>query len=236
MNVSNPPEVRTKVANLRADYDELFFELLESLRRGEISSSDYQSAMRKTCRRLDLHDAFGDVMQRVDQTNEAEVLLRRHVDDCRYTVQVYKMEASSGQPPHQHHNLISTHVVLSGFVHLREYQRVGWDNDNAVLLKPVRDDVIASGDLFQASEWTNNVHWFGAVGGPALMFSVDARGYERATFNPQDTKPFGRRYLDPTTFKANGNAVGVELCEAEAKRQFAHRRLSDFPMPSGDTG
>lgn len=225
--------IRTKVANLDAEFDDRFFALLERLRSREIDTETFQRRMLDVCGEPRLHRSLHDAMARVDRSNEAEWLVRRHVGSCRYTVQVYKLQPRASQAPHEHHNLISTHVVLRGQVHLRQYDRIATDGANNLVLQPVRDAILDTGGIFQASEWSNNVHWFGAVGSPALMFSVDARGYETSTFHSDNDQgePFGRRYVDPTEVDASGRSIGVGLAEAAAKNRFEGRPVSDFPMP-----
>ena len=240
MQQSGSVEVRTKVATLEKEFDEQFFCLLEQLRNRSIDCETFQNQMRQACSQPDLHNSLLPALERLDQSNPAEWLVRRHVGSCRYTVQVYILQPSTSQAPHQHHNLISTHVVLQGRVHLREYERVKKDTEDNLLLQPVRDEILEAGDMFQASEWSNNVHWFGAVDVPALMFSVDARGYEQTTFHSDndDQSSFGRRYLDPTVVDNSGHTLGVCLAETVAKSRFGNRPLSDFPGPdvvSNDT-
>ncbi len=238
MQQSGRADVRTKVANLQPEFDELFFDLLEQLRLNEISTDTYQQLMVAACSRPDLVDALSDAMERVDRAGQAEWLLRRHIGTRRYTIQVYKLLPDASQAPHQHHNLISTHVVLRGKIHLREYQRIATDDADNLVLEPARDAVLTEGEMFQASEWCNNVHWFGAVDGPALMFSIDARGYEPTTFHEEkpelngDASGFGRRYIDPTSYDENGYSIGENLPEDVAKHRFEDRPLSDFPTPA----
>ena len=238
MQQSGRTDVRTKVGTLQTEFDELFFDLLEQLRSNEISTETYQKLMFAVCSRRDLAGAVSDATTRVDQTGQAEWLVRRHVGPCRYTVQVYKLMPDASQAPHQHHNLISTHLVLRGKIHLREYQRIATDDADNLVLESSRDAVLSAGEMFQASEWCNNVHWFGAVDGPALMLSIDARGYETSTFHQEqreehgDIAAFGRRYLDPTSYSENGYSIGVSLPEDVAKHRFEDRPLSDFPAPA----
>ena len=238
MQQSGRADVRTKVANLKPEFDELFFDLLEQLRTKDLSTHTYQKLMADACSRPDLIDALSDAMERGDRAGQAEWLVRRHVGSRRYTIQVYKLMPDASQAPHQHHNLISTHLVLHGKIHLREYQRIATDDADNLVLEPARDGVLTAGQMFQASEWCNNVHWFGAVDGPALMFSIDARGYETSTFHQEkpegdgDAEEFGRRYLDPTRYHENGYTICVNLPEDVAKHRFEDRPLSDFPAPA----
>ena len=67
-------------------------------------------------------------------------------------MQVYILQPSTSQAPHQHHNLNSTHVVLKGQVYLREYECEDKDAEDNLVLLPIRDEILEAGDMFQASE------------------------------------------------------------------------------------
>ena len=224
--------IRTKVQRLSAEHDTLFFRPLERLRVRGITTREYQRQLLETLRGIDLAETFADTIAALNPDNPAEWLVRRHVDDCRYTIQLYYVRDGEVHAPHQHHNLISTQVVIAGSIHLREYQRLYRDDAGHLVLQPLRDEILGPGEAFQASEWHSNVHWFAAVDGPAILFNINARGYEQETFDTSEGQPFGRRYVDPTVFDLHGRAVCTEFDETEANRRFQDRPLSDFPMPA----
>ncbi|MEO0809975.1 MAG: hypothetical protein AAFW82_04930 [Pseudomonadota bacterium] len=219
---------RTKVLKLSPEQDALFREPVERLRIRQITVEKYQQEIMELLCTLDLHKEFAGAISAVRGNSAAEWLVRRHIGACRYTVQVYGVEAGEVHPPHHHHNLISTQMVLEGCVHLRAYERVGRNVNGQLLLRLVRDDRLGPGDVFQVSEWQCNAHWFGAVDQAALIFSVDARGFEQKTFDTPDCTGFGRRYLDPTRCESEGVIVCESLDREEAMRRFRHRPLSSF--------
>ena len=72
MHYGSSTEVRTKVANLQDEYDDLFFGLLEQLRRQDISTDTYQKLMLEACARPGLVQSLAGAMERVDRTDKEE--------------------------------------------------------------------------------------------------------------------------------------------------------------------
>ncbi len=225
------PRIRTKVARLDRHVDQRFFEILERLRAGEIDVDGFQSRTLGFLEEIGMADFFADDIEAAARADDQHWLMRRHVDHCRYTILFFRVDPSEVHPPHHHHNLISTQIVMRGRIHLREYERVARDETGQLSLRLVNDAILGPGEAFQASEWKRNVHWFCALDEPAVLFNINARGYERTTFDATDDGPFGRRYLDPTHFDENDLIVCEEFDEAEAERRFQGRRLSEFPAP-----
>lgn len=233
MPVDQPanPRIRTKVKCLDERFDEEFYQLTERLRNDKINVEKYQAETLVFLQRNKLKQNFEDDIAFARTSSDQHWLLRRHTEQCRYTIMYFAVQEHEVHPPHQHHNLISTQVVIEGKIHLREYQRVRLNDENKLVVQIVRDDILGPGDTFQASEWQNNVHWFCGIGGPAVVFQVNARGYENSTFDKDDNGPFGRRYIDPTQFSDDGLITCNQFDEAEAERRFQGRPLSDFAVP-----
>jgi len=233
MPVDQPanPRIRTKVNCLDGQFDEAFYQLTERLRLGQINVDEYQAETLAFLQERGLKDSFRDDIAIARSSSDQHWLLRRHTEQCRYTILFFAVKEHEVHPPHQHHNLISTQVVIEGKIHLREYQRVGMDENNQLVVQIVRDQILGPGETFQASEWHHNVHWFCAVEGPAVLFQINARGYEKTTFDEDDDGPFGRRYIDPTQLGDEAMIACHQFDEAEAERRFQGRPLSDFPAP-----
>ncbi|MEZ5799291.1 MAG: hypothetical protein R3D29_00690 [Nitratireductor sp.] len=223
--------VRTKTDRWRSPLSSALFELLEELRLRRITRADYQKTLLNWLDREGLSNALAPEISEAMASHQQLELLRRHVNECRHTVLLYRVDEGEAHPPHEHFNMISTQVVLAGKIHLREYQRKMREDSDHIAMRLVRDAVLGPGDVFNASEWESNVHWFCAEAGPALIFNINARGYEPSTF-PNLTDPgFGRLYVDPTRFDVAGTVHGVETSPEEARRRFGWRRLSEFPVP-----
>ncbi|WP_350333998.1 hypothetical protein [Coralliovum pocilloporae] len=224
------PCIRTKINRWHSPLSDQVFYLLENLRTRMIKTEDFQTRLHQLLFNTDIEAEFSEAMEEASTADDQVWLLRRHVDGCRYTVIVYRVDEGEVHPPHQHHNLISTQIILRGQIHLREYDRLA-RTSNGIQLRLARDAVLGEGETFQASEWSRNAHWFCAHNGPALVFNINARGYEAETFDPTDDGSFGRRYLDPTQFSERGHINAEELDREDAENRFQGKLLSDFPIP-----
>lgn len=225
------PRIRTKVLKLESVIDDALFDTLEALRCGRIDVVEYQQKAMRMLGSMKLAKTFAAEIDLTKNQDEQNELVRRHVEGCRYTMLLYKVNEGEVHAPHQHHNLISTQVVVEGKIHLREYDRVGRDGGGRLNLRLVRDAILSPGDVFQASEWSRNVHWFCGVEGPAVLLNINARGYEAKVFAQDDDGAFGRRYLDPGKFDGDGLITCEEIDEAQCARRFHGRSLAGFPAP-----
>ncbi len=92
--------------------------------------------------------------------------------------------------PHGHRNMASFHMVLSGDLYTRCYERVGADSSH-MLIKPTIDEVFRSGKLATMTDDRLNVHWFKAVSPVVFAFNVGLYG-----INPNQ-EFVGREYVNP---------------------------------------
>ena len=76
--------------------------------------------------------------------------------------------------PHGHRNMASMHVVLSGEVRLRHFERVR-DEAEHLIIRPTIDRKSGPGDCSTISSQKDNIHWFRNLGDAAftLDFIVD---------------------------------------------------------------
>ncbi len=225
------PRIRTKLMRINEKIDDDFFQILERLRGGEISIEKFQEESLAFFENVRLSKAFTDDIAIAAGSDEQRWLVRRHTDNCRYTILFYRVNENEAQPPHQHHNLVSTQVIVSGRIHLREYERVERSDDGKLRIRLVRDAILGPGDVVQASEWSRNVHWFSGEGGPAVIFQMNARGYDTTVFNDDDEGAYGRRYLDPTNVSEDGVAECEVLDPEEAFLRFKGHSLGEYPVP-----
>ncbi len=230
------PRIRTKLMRMNEKIDDDFFLIIERLRNRKISVAKFQELALAFFEDVHLSREFAGDIAIAAAADEQHWLVRRHTDNCRYTILFYRVNENEAQPPHQHHNLISTQVVVSGKIHLREYERVEAAGSDKFKVRLVRDAILGPGDVIQASEWSRNVHWFSGEGGPAVIFQMNARGYEDTVFNDDDEGPYGRRYLDPTKVSDDGIAECEVLDPDEAFLRFKCHSLGEFPIPSSVVG
>ncbi|PCI04378.1 MAG: hypothetical protein COB78_08665 [Hyphomicrobiales bacterium] len=225
------PRIRTKISQIDNGLDETLYQHIDKLRLGGYSVDEFQNALAEFCRAQASDPNFSALGDKTSVENQSHWLIKRHIDYCRYSALFYHVAENEAHPPHHHHNVISTQIVISGTLQLREYERIERRDDGRLVLKLVSDRMIGPGDIFQASEWSKNVHWFCAEGGPAVIFNINARGFEDKTFDT-DEAAFGRCYIDPTQFDNTGLIITEEFDAERAHELFQGRRLDEFPIPA----
>ena len=99
-----------------------------------------------------------------------------------------------------------------------------------LIVKPVSDRMLSTGDYFTATDFKNNAHWFCAHNGPAVIFNINLRGFSNSTFDNDIGQPFGREYIDPTIVGVDGLILAEEIDKTEAFKRFENRNLSAFPQ------
>ncbi len=222
--------IRTKSNHLPPDIDREYLAIIHKLRIGSLDVDGYHRVcLEYFSRKLD-EGAFSHLAVRARAQDEEFELLRRHLDEKRYTVILYKVNEGQVHPPHHHFNVVSTQIVVEGALRLREFDRVRREDDGTLVLKLASDRILKPGDWFQASEWKRNVHWFQAIDGSALIFNTNARGFEASTFD-EDSGSFGRRYIDPTCYDDEGLIVCEEFDKPEALVRFDGKSLDSFEIP-----
>ena len=224
------PRIRTKIDRIDAETDRIYFALTEKLRTGQMEIERFQSEALAFFRDRVRKGCFEELTRDAKEGEGQVFAMRRNIDDCRYSIEVYRLDAGAAVPPHCHHNVASTQILLEGRLHLREYDRLGWDEQDRLLIRKTSERELAPGDWFQASEWRNNLHWFEPVAGTALIFNSNVRGYERETFAIEAEK-FGRLYVDPTTGVREDGVIACDLFDEDtANARFAGRRMDDFTV------
>lgn len=142
--------------------------------------------------------------------------------------------AHTSHPPHEHHNLMSCKRVLKGTYHVRQYERLRAVEPGVIAVRQVSEllDVNFSGPYIDMTDHRLNVHWFGASAEPVLALNLNVENAMRPedTFHgPQEVRPFGPYWVDPT---GPADADGVILArnmDREKAEEFAVRPVSAFP-------
>lgn len=147
-----------------------------------------------------------------------------------WKLQLFFIREGHSHPPHSHSDVASCLVVAGGKIHAREFDRhfdLEDDRDHAIL-SLASDRCLSRGDALLTTRSSNDVHWFGAVDGPAQAFNFQAVGFVRG----RGALEARRVYVDATGVGAAGKHKALKLNSREAKRRFAERPLSDFPVQS----
>lgn len=202
--------------------------LMTRLAEGELTALAFHDATASALAAARLADVLAAPMAAALASGTDQVLLRRAEGARDYTLQVIHVAPGEVHPPHVHHNVISTQIVLHGALHAREYARERRLGPGRLALRLLTDGVYGAGAAMQSSEFSRNSHWFAADTAPALMLNFNIRGFERETFDPIST--LGRRLVDPTgEALADGSIAAAELTPDAAYARFGGAALAAFP-------
>jgi hypothetical protein len=203
-------------------------EMSRDLKEQKIKPLEWQNKIDELLARVDLKDLlrainFNRLAKRVrwrDQHEYVDEISFPRVaglpKDYIFTAMLVAMRKDKPVVPHGHVNMATMHLILSGEVHLRQYDRLHSEDRHAVI-KPTIDKVCQVGEFSTISDDKNNVHWFQPTSDAALAFNIGLYA-----INPN--KGFtGRDYLDPEHGeKLEGNLLRVRRLEQdEAYRLYS---------------
>ena len=218
------------ITDIRLPVVERSVELIDRLRRGDLKPAAYQRAVQAMQEELDLPNSLSPLIQQALEQKEDIVLYRRTGKAHREALQLFYIDANVFHPPHCHHNILSTQLMLRGRCHIREFDRIARLSEDTLLMRLRRDAWIGPGEALRTTEIDANCHWFGAGDQPAVMLNFNAYGYQDWTFNAKD-RPLRRNLVDPTYGRnPDGLIIAKEVSVEEAYAKFGGRPLADFAM------
>lgn len=236
-NVALAPVMNTRVSDDIPDITDIHIPivdqsvaLIDKLRRRELSPAQYMRAVQKMQEELDLPNSLSDWIDKALTEKQDQVLYRRTGKAHREALQLFYLDPNVFHPPHAHHNILSTQLILRGTAHLREFDRIARIDEDTLLMRLRMDGWFGPGVALRTTEIDANCHWFGAGDEPVVMLNFNAYGYQDWTFNPKD-RPLRRNLIDPTFgMNPDGLIVAKEVTADVAYAKFGGRPLSDFPM------
>jgi hypothetical protein len=236
-SAATPVKINTRVSDdlpditdVRIPVVERSVALIDRLRRQELTPGQYMRAVQDMQEELDLPNSLGDWIDKAIAEKEDQVLYRRTGTAHREGLQLFYIDPNVFHPPHAHHNILSTQLILRGRAHLREYDRIARLDEDTLLMRLRTDGWAGPGAALRTTEIDANCHWFGAGDEPVVMLNFNAYGYQDWTFNPRD-RPLRRNLVDPTYGKnPDGLVIAKEIGVEEAYAKFGGRPLSDFPV------
>lgn len=145
-----------------------------------------------------------------------------------WKLQIFYIEDGHSHAPHSHSDVTSCLVVACGTLHAREYDRFhDRESDRShALLSLASDRRLTRGEALLTTRSSNDVHWFGAVDGPASALNFQAVGFVGA----RGALQLRRVYVDPTEVRAVGTDEAPKLSRKQARLKFEQRPLDDFPL------
>ncbi|RKG92486.1 hypothetical protein [Corallococcus terminator] len=94
-----------------------------------------------------------------------------------YATALFEFQPHNVITPHGHKNMVSAHMVVEGRFRIRNFDRVR-DEDGAMVIRPTRDHLAATGEVSTMCSARDNIHWFVPQGGPATTFDVIISGLD----------------------------------------------------------
>jgi quercetin dioxygenase-like cupin family protein len=220
------PDVDTYRERLWTDAEKL----IGALDRRAITPDGYIDGVRALHASMDLPAELRPWIDKALAERADQVLNQMTTPAKSWTMQLLYLEPGEVHPPHCHHNLISTQVVLHGRVYAREWDRVARLGPDTILLRTRTDRWFGIGDRFETTEVSRNAHWFCADDKPAVMLNFYILGFQEWTFDPPGGK--GRRMLDPTYgAQGDGMIVAREVPLEEGYRRFGDVPIESIPLP-----
>lgn len=208
-------------------------ELINRLEAKQITAEHFAEELGKYYQEIDINrDIYEGMIELADGRPRVK-LITRSADDRLWRLQLWWVAPNSCQPPHAHHNLVSTQVVLKGKAHVRQYERIQRIDDRTLAVRQTSDRILAPYEYFKTTEYTDNAHWFGADSEPATILNLNAKGYLDNTFELADGRKLGRYYIDPTLERrSDGSILASETDKETAWNKFSNRPLRDFETAS----
>ncbi|HEY0139937.1 MAG TPA: hypothetical protein VGF48_03520 [Thermoanaerobaculia bacterium] len=114
-----------------------------------------------------------------------------------YGAAIFGLEKNKAITPHGHRHMASAHMVISGSLHVRNYDRIA-DEPQHLVIRPTVDETIGVGAVSTMSSDRNNIHWFTAKTDRAFTLDVivdsltpNAPGYKIDLVDPRGGEKLG---------------------------------------------
>lgn len=209
---------------------------LDRMDRGEISPEYMTTEMHKIFSEFDLNEEFASWIYDLTEKNpRRDIELFHFQDSKRYdSMNIVVRRPGYSSPPHGHNDLASYQTLLTGRMELRQYDRIKRVGENQVLLRPLREVILYPRQPFLTTEMAENIHWFGAIEKPALLFDYQWTGLP-SRFDVRRNKTPDT--LDPTgPCNEDGLILATYLERSVAKEKFNKVLPSAFTFVAGESG
>lgn len=206
------------------------------LDRGAITPEEFVGAFDAHCRALDMEAELAGLLDEpagVVQPIGFRQLLVNDLWGTRGRLWLFFAPVGVTYPPHAHHDMLSAQHVVRGRVHLRQYERVTRLDAETLGIRPSSDRILEPGGAILMTEFLDNVHWFGAEEGPAVILNFHRSAEPSRTFDPRDGHRARRYYVEPTGApRPDGLIAAPHMTGEEARVRFGRRPIKDFPFPA----
>lgn len=210
--------------------------VLSRLRAGTLAPVDFQTEIAVLFDSLNLTELLEPLVAQTLAEKRELVMYRHTAPGVNDAIQLVYIAPNEVHPPHTHHNILSTQVVLHAPLYIREYDVLARLGPDELMLRLASDRWFLPGEAMHTSEIERNAHWFAAGDTPAVLLNFRVYGYQRYTLN-DSTAPLRRRLLDPTAgVHPDGYLIGREVELDECYAKFAGKPIQGFPVPVRQAG
>lgn len=220
------PRARGKVRAWVAAHDDI----ARALVSGRITGRQWQSEVERLANEVDIAELLAQIdFAKLERTLDLSrpggtkhLVQLDHPDGSSrrlsFATAVFGLRKGHAITPHAHRNMVSAHMVISGELHVRNFDRLG-EEPGHLIVAPTVDTTIRPGDLSTMSTERNNVHWFTAKTAKAFTLDVIIDGltpnqprYEIELLDVNDAEKLanGRRRARIITWEESVRRYGVE--------------------------
>jgi len=128
-------------------------------------------------------------------------------------IRVFGMRRGACLLPHVHNGMVSAHLVVSGAFHVRTHDRVR-DLDDAVVLRPTRDEIVGVGGMVMMSDTQDNQHWL--VAREDRSFTLDIAVFQLPHAHGLEAKFENTLLVDPLQRPERDGTIVAPLLSFEA--------------------
>lgn len=173
-----------------SDWIERQGELARALKSGQISPLRWMEEVERLAGEIEIAELMASVeRQQVEQlalppTNDPRKSTVRFIDESGeprklgFGCALFAFEPHNVITPHGHRHMASSHLVVEGAFRVRNFDRLR-DEEGAMVIRPTRDYVAATGQLSAMTPESDNIHWFVPEGGArAMTFDVIVSGID----------------------------------------------------------
>lgn len=197
------------------DWIERQGELARALKGGQISPLQWMAEAERVAGEIEVAELMAEVgraqitQQALPPTNDPRKSSIRFLDaegaprKLGYGAALFAFEPHNVITPHGHRHMVSSHLVVDGAFRVRNFDRLR-DDDGAMIVRPTRDYIAATGQLSAMIPDRDNIHWFVPQGGKAMTFDVIISGIDpgEADYEIEAIDPLGGTELADGAIRA----------------------------------
>jgi hypothetical protein len=116
-------------------------------------------------------------------------------------IRFFGMRKGGAVIPHVHNNMVSAHLVIGGQFHARTFDRMADLPDptgDAVLLRPMRNEMLNPGGMVTMSDDRENSHWMIAQEDRSFTFDVGVLELSKTRVYGLEANKYSMIFVDPT--------------------------------------